>query len=93
MCYIACEDGAHQCIDLTPVNGNYKTEVREEDCVGCCLCSLVCPVEGCIEMVRVDDESESKTWNELMAEFEKEGKEPSWENLEKFKKKHGIVIH
>jgi len=93
LCHIACEDGAHQCIDLTAVNGNYKTEVREEDCVGCSLCSLVCPVEGCIEMVRVDDESESKTWNELMADFKREGKEPSWENIEEFKKKHGIVIH
>ena len=28
LCHIACEDGAHQCIDLTPVNGNYKTKVR-----------------------------------------------------------------
>ena len=93
LCHIACEDGAHQCIDLTAVNGDYKTEVREEDCVGCSLCSLVCPVEGCIEMVRVDDESESKTWNELMADFKREGKEPSWENIEEFKKKHGIVIH
>ena len=67
--------------------------VRENDCVGCCLCSLVCPVEGCISMVRVDDESESKTWNELMEDFKKEGKELSWKNLEEFKKKHGIVIH
>jgi dihydropyrimidine dehydrogenase (NAD+) subunit PreA len=93
VCHIACEDGAHQCIDLKEVNGNNETVVREEDCVGCCLCSLVCPVDGCISMVRVDDESKSKTWNELMADFKKEGKEPSWENLEKFKKKHGIVIH
>ena len=93
LCHIACEDGAHQCIDLKEVNGHNETVVREEDCVGCCLCSLVCPVEGCIEMVRVDNESESKTWNELMADFKREGKEPSWENIEEFKKKHGIVIH
>jgi hypothetical protein len=31
--------------------------------------------------------------NELMADLEREGKEPSWENIEEFKKKHGIVIH
>jgi dihydropyrimidine dehydrogenase (NAD+) subunit PreA len=93
LCHIACEDGAHQCIDLKAVNGHNETVVREEDCVGCCLCSLVCPVEGCIEMVRVDDGSNKKSWNELMADFEKEGKEPSWENIEEFKKKHGIVIH
>ena len=93
LCHIACEDGAHQCIDLKAVNGHNETVVREEDCVGCCLCSLICPVEGCIEMVRVDDGSNKKSWNELMADFEKAGKEPSWENIEEFKKKHGIVIH
>ncbi len=93
LCYIACEDGAHQCIDLIPVNGHYKTEVIEEDCVGCCLCSLVCPVEGCITMVRVDDGSNEKTWNELMEEFKKEGKPLTWGNLAEFQKKYGIVIH
>ena len=93
LCHIACEDGAHQCIDLKAVNGHNETVVREEDCVGCCLCSLVCPVEGCIEMVRVDDGSNKKSWNELLNDYTKEGKELSWENLEEFKKKHGIVIH
>ncbi|HDZ58654.1 MAG TPA: NAD-dependent dihydropyrimidine dehydrogenase subunit PreA, partial [Ignavibacteriales bacterium] len=93
LCYIACEDGAHQCIDLLPVNAHNETKVREENCVGCCLCSLVCPVDGCISMVRVDDGSEEKTWNELMAEFKKEGKPLTWENLAEFQKKHGIVIH
>ena len=93
LCYIACEDGAHQCIDLTPVNGHNETVVREEDCVGCDLCSIVCPVEGCILMVRKDDSSETKTWNELMSQFKDEGKELTWENLAEFQKKHGIVIH
>ena len=93
LCYIACEDGAHQCIDLIPVNGHNKTVVRESDCVGCSLCSLVCPVENCISMVRVDDNTESKTWNELMEEY-KNGKRPlTWENLGEFQKKHGIEIH
>jgi dihydropyrimidine dehydrogenase (NAD+) subunit PreA len=93
LCYIACDDGAHQCIDLIPVNGNTKTEVRESDCVGCDLCSIVCPVEGCISMVRLDDGAEQKTWNELTEQFKKEGKELTWENLGEFQKKHGIVIH
>ncbi len=93
LCYIACEDGAHQCIDLTHVNGHNKTVVREEDCVGCSLCYLVCPVEGCIDMVRVDDKSNSKSWNELLKQFEDEGKELTWENLAEFQKKHGIIIH
>lgn len=93
LCYIACEDGAHQCIDLIPVNGHNKTIVREEDCVGCDLCSIVCPVEGCITMVRKDDGVEQKTWNELIRQFQDEGKELTWENLAEFQKKHGIVIH
>jgi len=93
LCYIACDDGAHQCIDLIPVNGHNKTVVREEDCVGCDLCSIVCPVEGCIDMVRLDDGKESTTWNELVQKFKDEGKELNWENLAEFQKKHGIVIH
>jgi len=93
LCYIACDDGAHQCIDLIQENGSTKTEVRESDCVGCDLCSIVCPVEGCISMVRLDDGAEQKTWNELIEQFKKEGKELTWENLGEFQKKHGIVIH
>ena len=93
LCYIACEDGAHQAIDLKEVNGYKEITVKEEDCVGCCLCALVCPVDGCISMIRIDDESESKTWNELMGEYKKEGKPLTWENLAEFQKKHGIIIH
>jgi dihydropyrimidine dehydrogenase (NAD+) subunit PreA len=93
LCYIACEDGAHQCIDLIPVNGFNKTVVRENDCVGCALCSLVCPVEGCISMVKLDDGTEHKTWNQLINDFKREGKELTWENLAEFQAKHGIVIH
>src|ERR1044071_4438090 len=62
-CYIACEDGAHQCIDLINPNGHGLgpgrvpgkpiPQVREEDCVGCNLCSLVCPVDDCISMVSI----------------------------------------
>jgi len=93
LCYIACEDAAHQCIDLTPVNGHNKTEVREKDCVGCALCSLVCPVEECISMVRIDDGSESKTWNQLVNDFKNSGKQLTWENLAEFQHRHGIEIH
>ncbi len=81
LCYIACLDGAHQCIhthkgDCRAYHGKSDhgagvrdciadpvphTEkdlkllqvpvVDEEECVGCNLCQLVCPVPGCIEMV------------------------------------------
>jgi len=54
MCYIACEDGAHQCIDLAPTGEAgrryLQPTVRASDCVGCDLCSLVCPVQDCITM-------------------------------------------
>ena len=92
LCYIACEDGAHQAIDIIHENEHSKTIVIEEECVGCCLCLLVCPVEGCISMVRTDDGSASKTWNELMEDFKKEGKPLTWESLTAFQKKHGIII-
>jgi dihydropyrimidine dehydrogenase (NAD+) subunit PreA len=38
--------------------------VDEEHCVGCNLCSLVCPVENCITMDRVDTGLPPQTWEE-----------------------------
>ncbi len=93
LCYIACDDTAHQCIDLSQENGHAKTVVREADCVGCDLCSIVCPVEGCISMVRTDDGTETKTWNELMNDFKQQDKTLNWENLREFQHKHGIEVH
>jgi dihydropyrimidine dehydrogenase (NAD+) subunit PreA len=110
LCYIACWDGAHQCIHLdrvtgpvdghvelhtppaaieaathasitvTPIpkldahatatNGKNTTplarvpRVDETECVGCNLCSLVCPVEQCITMVEVKTGAQPETWEE-----------------------------
>ncbi len=77
LCYIACEDGAHQCIDLISPNGHGLgpgrvpgkpiPKVREEDCVGCNLCSLVCPVDHCIEMVSIPTGREKMSWSDYQA--------------------------
>lgn len=55
LCYVACNDGAHQAIAAKPDGrGRTQVEILEPKCVGCNLCSLVCPVESCITMQRVD---------------------------------------
>jgi len=38
--------------------------VDEGHCVGCNLCSLVCPVENCITMERVDNGMPSESWEQ-----------------------------
>lgn len=98
LCYIACEDGAHQSIrwDKVPMaefvkqNGHapiisggvevlpgagadYVNQftIKQDVCVGCNMCSLVCPVQGCINMIEVDTGKPPMTWNEyqkLLAE-------------------------
>jgi dihydropyrimidine dehydrogenase (NAD+) subunit PreA len=94
LCYIACWDGAHQCIHLdghalpasveaasrariavTPIAkldsgqaaGGAAAAVRvprvdEGECVGCNLCWLVCPVENCIAMERVETGKARESW-------------------------------
>jgi dihydropyrimidine dehydrogenase (NAD+) subunit PreA len=67
LCYVACEDGAHQCIEEYPrPNGDMARVPRiiEDECVGCNLCALVCPVEGCITMQEVDTGKPMASWND-----------------------------
>jgi dihydropyrimidine dehydrogenase (NAD+) subunit PreA len=91
LCYIACEDGAHQSIrwdrvptsEFVQANGHRPIRsggmevlpgaggeivnvftIKEDMCVGCNLCSLVCPVEGCISMKEVDTGRPSMSWND-----------------------------
>jgi dihydropyrimidine dehydrogenase (NAD+) subunit PreA len=62
LCYVACEDGAHQSIALAP--GAKIPQVIEHKCVGCNLCMLVCPVPGCITMDRVPNGRAPQSWRE-----------------------------
>ena len=48
-CHIACEDTSHQAI-MAVKDGQRHFEVKEEECVGCNLCTLVCPVPECITL-------------------------------------------
>ena len=41
--------------------------IKEDTCVGCNMCSLVCPVEGCITMREVDTGRPPMSWNEYQA--------------------------
>ena len=41
--------------------------IKEDTCVGCNMCSLVCPVEGCITMREVDTGQPPMTWNQYQA--------------------------
>jgi len=77
LCYIACEDGAHQAIALIDpdgyglgpgrVPGKPIPQIKEKECVGCNLCSIVCPVDECITMVSVDTGEPHLSWNEYQA--------------------------
>jgi dihydropyrimidine dehydrogenase (NAD+) subunit PreA len=98
LCYIACEDGAHQSINREQVsmqtfvesNGQAPQIVRsggfevlpgaggdsiniytvnDKTCVGCNLCSLVCPVEGCITMKEVETGRPVMSWNDYQTQL------------------------
>ncbi len=62
LCYIACEDGAHQCFSF---DENKYPVVDEPECVGCNLCALVCPSPGAISMVRIDEGGETRSWKDM----------------------------
>ena len=106
LCYVACWDGAHQCIHLGRVTSSENTRrpppaveavsraritvtpvskaeqqgvprgrtpleriprVDELECIGCNLCALVCPVEGCITMDQVSNGLPSESWEQRVA--------------------------
>jgi MinD superfamily P-loop ATPase len=38
--------------------------VDEDECVGCNLCALICPVDDCITMTEIDTGKAPETWRE-----------------------------
>ncbi len=66
-CHIVCEDASHQAITRS-VNGERKFEVIDEECVGCNLCTSVCPVSGCITMRQMSDGIDPRTGNPISKE-------------------------
>jgi dihydropyrimidine dehydrogenase (NAD+) subunit PreA len=44
-------------------------KINQTTCVGCNMCSLVCPVEDCITMQEVNTGLPSMTWNEYQAKL------------------------
>lgn len=67
LCVTACHDGAHQCIHPNSDRTIRVPVIDESECVGCNLCQIVCPVDGCISMVEVDNGWPRATWNEHLA--------------------------
>ena len=44
--------------------------IKQDTCVGCNMCSLVCPVEDCITMKQVDGELPSMTWRQYQKKLD-----------------------
>jgi dihydropyrimidine dehydrogenase (NAD+) subunit PreA len=63
-CFAACEDTSHQSILAENIDGLRKYSVITDECVGCNLCEIVCPVDNCITMVPTIDDKPYMTWGE-----------------------------
>ncbi|MFN8358050.1 MAG: NAD-dependent dihydropyrimidine dehydrogenase subunit PreA [Spirosomataceae bacterium] len=67
LCHITCEDASHQAIQLDKGFPYNTYTVKDNDCVGCNLCKLVCPVNDCITMVEHRHAPEYLNWKEFVA--------------------------
>ena len=63
-CYAACEDTSHQAI-FNERDGKRHFEVNDAECVACNLCVEVCPVQGCISMVRLTSGTDPRTGRKI----------------------------
>jgi len=67
-CHIACEDTSHQAI-TSMLDGERHYEVIDEECVGCNLCVVVCPVENCITMEEMTEGVDPRTSTPISDEY------------------------
>ena len=68
-CHIACEDTSHQAI-FAMKDGKRHFEINEAECVGCNLCTTVCPVPNCITMRQVKPgETDARTGLPVGADY------------------------
>src|SRR5690606_41771966 len=68
-----------------------QPKVRESDCVGCDLCSVVCPVDGCSTMVTMPPLRPSVTWNALVRT--RPEVTTDWDAMPAYRREKGIDIH
>jgi dihydropyrimidine dehydrogenase (NAD+) subunit PreA len=68
-CHIACEDTSHQAITST-LDGKRHFAVNDAECVGCNLCTSVCPVPSCITMrTLAPGETDARTGQRVSADY------------------------
>src|SRR5262249_24857090 len=84
--YDVTSNGREQAVGTRP-----QPQVREDDCVGCRLCYIVCPVEQCIQMVDLPHARESVTWYQLVAS--QHSVTEDWDAMKRYREKMGIHIH
>jgi dihydropyrimidine dehydrogenase (NAD+) subunit PreA len=53
------------------VPGKPIPEIKEHECVGCNLCSLVCPVDHCITMVSLPNGESKMSWSDYQGKLAK----------------------
>jgi len=62
-CHVVCEDTSHQAITFEVAeDGKRVFTVVDDECVGCNLCQIICPVPNCIEMIPVETTKPYITW-------------------------------
>jgi dihydropyrimidine dehydrogenase (NAD+) subunit PreA len=72
----AISSGGHEVLPGAGDNVINLFTIEENTCVGCNMCSLVCPVDGCISMREVDIGLAPMSWNQYQARLARGEVEP-----------------